>query len=497
MQAFVYFIDRTKYRFYMGYVKLAHYFRDFRMTKVINFNLLGLIALYLVIEVLFNYILFSQMSIHTSTSTIDDVEFYSKIVSGIGISLLLTKSLINNPTHNFQETFILFLAMLFIGIPSSIYIQKGIVKVIVDNSSDEERTSALLIAQASATIVPTYDDELKDIPFNKRQLFHIKPALVWGFDKKRLQDKEDSKKQFFVYGHACSVDSVTAYKDIYPINSQIDKGFFPYLNLLTYAENEQLHKKVIRKFNKCMTVSDEFVQSQKVLFEPIKQQMEPLFHDYNLKSSEYYDNLKRYPKYKAKIDAKWRESANETFGFKTNIQPALTREQFFKDRDVQKLITKRLGDNPNPYNPNFKQEAIKHPDFVFTAYNDAKKRLDKPVDNRPAIDEKTLEVQKKAYKSIVVPMVGLGFSVLFMYLNAMTLISLILSENSKRLGVWVSRLALPVFFLIPFLNIAGQYNITHTVVYGKDYLVQIIYFYEKLIIAMCNNLINPCEIPPP
>lgn len=487
---FVYFLDRTKYQLYMTYVKLAHYFRDFRMTKVTNFNLVSLIALYLVIEVLFNFMLFSQMSIHTSMNNIEEVEFYSKIISGIGISLLLTKRLINKPTYNTQETVILFVAMLFIGIPFSIVVQKGIVKGIVDYSSDEQRTSALLISQASAAIVPTYDDVNEDISFKTRQLFHIAPIFVSGFDKKHLQEVEDAKKQFFIYGHACSVDSIAAYKNIYPINNQIDKGFFPYLNLLSYAKNENLHKQIIKKYNQCMTVSDDFVQSQQVLLEPIKAQFGSLFGDYSAQSHEYYSKLRQYPKHKANIDAKWRESANETFGFKTRITPALSEKQFFEHPDTQKLIKKRLGDNPNPYSSNIKQEIKNHPDYVFMAYNEAKARLDKPLKDRPAISKEAMELQKKAYKAIVVPMVGLGFSVLFMYLNAITLISMIVSENSKTIGIWVSRLALPVFFLIPFLSSLAQFNIPKIIVYGKDYLIQVIYFYETLIIAMCNELMK-------
>jgi hypothetical protein len=68
--------------------KVKNWLKDyakFRLSDSINGYLLLFVMVYLLIELLYNYALFYQMSVNTSLLRIEDIETYSKVVSGIGI----------------------------------------------------------------------------------------------------------------------------------------------------------------------------------------------------------------------------------------------------------------------------------------------------------------------------------------------------------------------------------------------------------------------------
>ena len=130
-----------------------------KSSKRINGYLLALILLYVVIEIVFNYILVSEMTYSTTALDIQDLERNGKIITGFGIALLMSKSLLNHANLKFKLFIKYFAAFLGVGIGISFLLQTAIVNYVVGHASPKDQQRALLVSAAATTVVPFYDNE--------------------------------------------------------------------------------------------------------------------------------------------------------------------------------------------------------------------------------------------------------------------------------------------------------------------------------------------------
>ncbi|WP_296405946.1 hypothetical protein [Psychrobacter sp.] len=97
-------------------------------------------------------------------------------------------------------------------------------------------------------------------------------------------------------------------------------------------------------------------------------------------------------------------------------------------------------------------------------------------------EKPTLTTGKKSYKAVVMPMIALGFSVTFLVLNVISMISLIISDHSKQLSIWFQRIATVIFFIIPFLiSPTTPLTIPQSNSIFLEIVIKFLYFYQNIV----------------
>lgn len=283
--------------------------REFKLSERINFYLIILIFLYIIIEIMFNYKLFNAMAVYTTSSSIENIEFYGKIVSGIGIALLIAKIFVNDARISLRSTLLRFSFFLVIGIAISFFSQKRIVSYIVDNSTEKSQAGALLVSVASSSLIPYVNDKSEE----NKQPPHQTESKFFQFNdnyadlKKVLNDSplysQDEMTDFLKDAKKCSQKPVKVYAKLYPINNKVDKAFFAYTNLGNYEQNVTLHQKAIRAYTSCMNKNAIYYDNQIKNLVPLKQAYEDQYRYYLNSSGEYNDNMARRPYFKKRIQA--------------------------------------------------------------------------------------------------------------------------------------------------------------------------------------------------
>lgn len=316
--------------------KVKNWLKDyakFRLSDSINGYLLLFVMVYLFIELLYNYALFYQMSVNTSLLRIEDIETYSKVVSGIGIALLICKKIIDKNCVSLRRTIVIFLLSFLVGFGISYGLQKSAVSWILHRATPEDRNGALLISLANASITPVYDDKKLDKHFLKRQIDYIGLSSIFT-----PNDKDTVARQaFFDKGSMCSQTASKYYGKTHPIKNQIDKAFFGFVGLDDFKREEYTHKQVAKIYHLCMLDNHSYLQQQTELLDPIKSKLLPYYQDYAKASRKYYDSVPNYATYKTQVTNKWTEGISRKFGFASSILPNLSQTQFFNHSDVIKL----------------------------------------------------------------------------------------------------------------------------------------------------------------
>lgn len=227
-----------------------------KISRNINVFLLVLIFLYLIIELVFNYVLFTQMSVATSTVKIDVVETFAKIVSGIGIALFITKARSNFAGVTFMQTLRLFFISLLIGIPASFIIQKSVVNFLVWQADDDTKLSALLTAQAAATIVPVIDNRYDNGFFDYDELIEVKDVSTsagYLYAVAKSGSVTQAHDDYLSQAQLCTQNEIKPiYQDIYSLDNRLSKGLFSFVMLDRMPQYENLHLQAIKSFHLCM-----------------------------------------------------------------------------------------------------------------------------------------------------------------------------------------------------------------------------------------------------
>lgn len=473
---------------------------NIKLSNRINIYLLIFIFIYIVVEVIFNFILVYQMSYSATALDIQNIERTGKLVTGIGIALLMCKSLLNHANFKFKfflKCFALFLAL---GITISFFLQTAIVNYVVSNATPEKQQRALLVTSATTTIVPFYDDksDKNHITLSDRLLFPLYKAINSDSQYPTIYTKYQRVKNFNKTSRNCSLVAVDNYAGHYPISKSLDKAFFSYSHLIATDAYEALHKKAITNYYSCLFEDDVLVGMYAEDLQVLKDKVAEFYQEYLDKSEEYNAKLKQHPRYKDTIDEKWQSRTTDTLGFETTLPPNLSFEAFVKHPDVKTYMAKnQVIMMPYPYADDMASELKNSlPDFVLAKYLMAKKEgiledeselVASEEDNKLSkithfFKEPSLTDGKKAYKAVMMPMVALGFSVTFLILNIISLLSLILSDNSKKISTWFQRIATMIFFVLPFilhpptpLIIPPNESMLLTI------MIKFLYFYQNIV----------------
>ncbi len=329
--------NKLSYSFYQISIWFKHY-RKFRLSDNINFYLVLIIFVYLIIEILFNYTLFYQMSVRTSAKRIEDIEFYSKVISGIGFALMYMKATMNFHWVSFRKTMIYLVLYSCLGFGLSYILQKAVVFGLVNTASFEQRNAALLMSQANMGLTPIYNDQLTNDTFVNRHIQYLQ-SLVMPTAKNQSLQKQQA---FFAHADKCSARVNKSYDKIYPIRTGVDKAFFSFVGLKDYKRHEATHKKISQAYYVCMLNHQDFLQTQIDLLSPMKVAIDKHYQSYAQASRDYKSKLPSYQDYKRQVDNKWDEKVREQFGADMSLPVGMSESAFYQHPTIAKLTKKNL-----------------------------------------------------------------------------------------------------------------------------------------------------------
>lgn len=447
----------------------------FPLSAIIFFILT---IIYIVFELVFNFTLIHQMSVQTTKETLDKVEIGGKVLAGIGIGLIFTKYYIDQYRH-FGEIIIgRFILCALCGILISFTLQTLVIKTVVYLGSEEDKAKSLLIAQLNNTITPIYQST------NSSGL---------------------TPNEYFAASKECR-DQGQGFK--LESDNTLDKVIFPY-QTLKQTFDEKKYIKIVTDYHKCLipkTVIEKLpkphlnkdvltkAQIKKELYTKYKE----MDNTYNQKVAEYKEaKSKRQLGFGQgrvvvkKIQEEWIKASKDLFGAESVVSPNLTQTQFYNHTDVKKKIDSLPSREvlEKQYQKARVDVFDRTLEDVIAPYTVQKELVEGVRSKTDFITKKSADYYQKmaddAYKSIVMPIIILFFSILFLLLNILSIFTFLVNRietqftdrriftklsNYLVVGVLIWLITIPVFKKSELEN--------------ANHFTNVVYFYEKILLGL-------------
>ena len=450
---------------------------------------IGISIIYIFLEIYFNLALVHEFSVESSTDSLNTIEFKGKLLTGLGIGLLILKNNIGAVEAEVNlEKMPLFLAGLGLaGIFFSFVLNYLLVNGIVAMGSNEDKAKALLITQLNNTIVPFYNN----------------PE-----DGKDGKDGKISKEEYFNASRLCIEQGYGA-----QVYNTLNKLSYSYQKLnKPFKEKEYLD--IATDFQKCLiqkTLStvfpdrsfDEIPDKNKIKEDLYKEyvKMDEKFNEavaeYNkLKNSknDYYGMKSR--RMAQKIKSEWKIASRKLFGSRSAVSPNLTKEKLYKHKDFISTV-KSFPDREyakKQYKLEIEHFHNRSIDKVFYSYeahrkyiNGIKERTDQ---FSPDETEDTAKQAKTAYKSIIIPQVILGLSIFFLILNIISLSMFILEiafNSTINIGNQYKSFSIIPSLIIITCVIFYPSVMNKTAIQNSKPVINTIYYYESLLLKLTSK----------
>lgn len=480
----------------------------------VNVVIMGILTLaYFIIEVLINYNIYYQLSASSSLMAIDSLEFWGKIVTGMGMALVLTRLTVVTPGMIDQKPYLsekvrspakVFRYLCIICIPFSFFLQHQIINKIVDSSTLDEQNRALLVATVQRTIVPYYDftntsSQAKVEPLKPHEKF------LYPFNRKADSAFNNVNKDYYMYQHyyrSAYKDCVPASREALGMTDGLDRAFFAYTALKTAPQNADIYKALVKDYYKCLLSNDRFLDTHTENVSYGKTMLVKIYEDFFVPGSVEWHDATRFSKQAA--DKEWRRRVNELFGFKTTIQPSVSTDDkerfsyFTKHSDVKRFYHEQAAESVKdiyPYEPRFseKKAAVimdslpksliptyldyKPSDSSETGYEMNKRPKSITTSNEPAPED----MGRAAYKAVVMPMVGIGLSAFFLMFNMVIFIfSAIKKPTSTKVAVVYLFAAIVLITVLPLVPIFDISN-SNTLIHGQTLKTKWLYHQQGLL----------------
>lgn len=480
--------------------------RNLSLPLISDIILFMIITIYCFLEYKFNLYLFQQMSVSTSRLAIDYVENLGRTLSGIGLALLAIKYKYNEikKTHGFVSTIQLLVGFVFalmVCIPLSFVAQTNIVKYIVNNSSPADRRDAILTASVNSTLIPYYSENNTNISFLEVYLLNQKIPQIKISHPHTISSYEESlekKEKYYSISRSCVAKIDNHQTQHFSSLDLVHRAFYS-LRLMSVGNSIRTElEEHITSYYKCL-IEDEDVWKQirkdSYIDSEIDETNKALKEQYNYyesKSKEYDSHMDkaRYKFQKDRIQEKWREGVEQTFGQGVYIKPGLSFEQFKHNKAVKNLVLKEnLRFTVYDSDEEIKRKFIENlPNNILLGYDyymkegDAYDKQQKLVEEYGVVDcnivkcyldtsyieeldfqlsaseqERTLreakiESGKQSYKAIVIPVVALVLSLFFLGTNLISIMTFIISLYSKKLALIASACLLSIYIFYPYVT---------------------------------------------
>ena len=475
---------------------------------------LGFLTLaYFIIEIVINYQIYNQLSVGSTFISIDVMEFWGKIITGLGMALVLTRLFFISASQMYQDskyekvprsTIKTFFFICIATIPASFLLQNWLINTIVDNSDAEERNKAVLVAATHNAVVPFYT--FTNTKYNASQLeLEWTEKLIYPFIKERevkVIDFREERKIEDIYASYNEIFRTAADKCVHigresmNLDDGLDRVFFSYSALSSGSANNELYKQVITEYYTCMFDNKKFRDAHTANV-PYKQALlNDMFWGYYWPGVDKWRSAKNSSLDHA--NRAWRKGADHYFGFKTTIKPlthANAYSEFLGHPDVRRYYNENAGPDAKglfPYDANYKENykaflISKLPEAVIPTYTDS----DTPVVGRrynlsykqmeDIPDEEIESAGKLAYKAVVMPIVALGLSAFFLIFNLVTVgYSITLRIMSKKSALILLLIVLFWFIIYPNVSVLNDYE-GQPLLNDQSTIIKTLYFNESIL----------------
>ena len=475
-----------------------------------NIAVLGLLSFaYFVVELIINYSIYQQLSHYSNLMAIDALEFWGKIVTGLGMALIITRFVsvrsAQGGSHESSPNLMkVFRNLCVICIPLSFFLQNQIINKIVESSTPDMQNRALLVANTQKTIVPYYDFSNTS---SSQSVVVLQPheKLLYPFNSKANSAFNNVHKDYYEYQHyyrianeGCLPDS----REALGMQSGVDRAFFAYAALKTAPQNAFKYKAAIKKHYECLFETRAFVRTHTKNMPYKRSVLVDMYEDHFVPGSIQWHEATRHSK--ASADRVWRASANDLFGFKTTIKPYASTDDdarllyFVNHPDVRRFYNKIGPDAESlyPYDDGFEEKQVafimknlleslmpNYSDYIASADSEGGYILaEVPIggaNDDPNVDPS--EAGKSAYKAVVMPMVAMGLSAFFLVFNVVLFVFSIIRRRVSSTAAALYLLAVVILSTIyPILPAVSSLN-DNILMHDQSLKAQWLYHQETML----------------
>ena len=441
-----------------------------------------LTLMYFIIELIVNVSIFSQLSSSSDFLMVKVMEFWGKIIAGLGMALIITRYHMERLKRlnlgHIAKIYKTFLFSSLITIPLSFAFQEGLIHYLVSKASDADKNKAILVAATHGTVVPFYAAQ------GKKDWHNLSPLQMTAYPASRwFTSRGDS----FRWSKEKEVESrspcITVSQSTLGVASDTDKVFFQYKAMLT-GVNEALYKEVIKAHYLCAFEDKRYftnrtagiISHTSMLWEAYHKVYDPAVEKYL-----HYTGRSLGRQKTKDADKRWREEMDSIYGFKTTIRPMssypkhegdpMGESYFYEHKDTRRFYAEQTGiTDLYPFDDNFVDQAKAKirdnlPGFMIPAYTSPTgERSEYP---KRLTDAQVAEHGDKAYKAIIMPIIALGLSGFFLILNIILMLNTaitrrIVKQNNPTVDYIVRHaflvVALAWFLLWPSLQKGEAYE---------------------------------------
>ncbi|WP_339343267.1 hypothetical protein [uncultured Psychrobacter sp.] len=475
--------------------------------------LIVLTLIYFVIELIINASVYGQLSGSSDMLMSEVMEFWGKIIAGLGIGLLITRyQLAKRTKQNYINTngyiYKTFLLICLATIPLSFVLQESLIHYVTSQASDEDRNKAILVSAAHNTMVPFY------VPSKHNDWHNLNPLDKLVYPASRFMTRRsywywESKGADMESSLPCSIASTASIG----ATNDTDKVFFAYKTMLTSID-EDFYKQVIKDHYLCAFEDERYFTNRTSGTLNKKDLLREAYR------TRYNPAVEKYTKYTAgkfgrktakKIaDDEWRKRMDEVYGFKTTIKPVplyhemkgiKPGESYFYDHpDTRRYYAEQTGiKDLYPIDEDFPVLARKKlkenlPDQIIPAYIST--TGERSEASKELTDEQIVEQGKKAYKAIVMPMIALGLSCFFLILNMILAINGVVDKFViKKLAGDASKSEKQYIERLDTLNIFNKPIFSDARVYKEYEFMRDNHFNKTLQRTVLKFMYNPIVYP--
>ncbi|MED6317677.1 MAG: hypothetical protein VYA60_10650 [Pseudomonadota bacterium] len=430
---------------------------------------------YFIAEVAINYSLYGQLAVKSNFFTVQSLEMWGKIITGIGAALLIVQTSTILRKSLKRTAIIQFFCLCIFTIPLSFYVQNMIIESIVDKADEKQLNNAILLTAVKSTLVPYY---------NYSHANYEVSMAVRDYDKITFPFRSkvditgypymENEKHFFALSDKCSQVSEKGFG----LEEDIDKALFSIKSLRSpNALDEAAYKGLIKDFYICLYEDEKYSAAHIREVNPntieAREKINLKYREYRDKSGDYSDGIRKANRLGGSralqsVERAWRQGVNRQLGFQTTIKPNLSYEEFVEHPDVKRAFFREAGkDVIYPFGAEWDEYLRKKvisevvealPDAALVGYVNQDGSVIEPEKDdtpefimiegvkhavaTPGVDPDYLkhgfptekDKGEEAYKAIVVPIIGLGLSAFFLVFNLILTGASWLSSYSKIMG---------------------------------------------------------------
>lgn len=422
------------------------------MFSLGDFVLVLLTSAYLLLELSFNARLLDVAGGAPNAADLEGVEFFGRILSGIGAALLIWKLA---HKHVRRDNYGLLMLCCLMVVPLVFVGQRLLIDYLVDRSDGEQRQRAVLVATlrvaAQQNVVQfrglDMDDETKASPAGKT-LLTVFPALFYGADKVHESVEKHLTDVVAGAAHAQIGGPQKAYNDFYlPVANEIRRmyndQYVPASNKFSAAEagakspDQAWHEYMSELENRRIDPYGANEMQRRVVIKRLRKSGVHVHDDFQLGDEEAFRAA--FPSTRRSFS----DRVSQALGFKSNLPPGLSFAQFASHKDIRSVALSRIKQR----RPDLAIQAA--PD-LNASEDDFNRRVYDPMVKdfvqqrvRALTGQAEMYVKDKAFaeqgreavRAMLVPPLALGLSLFFGLLNLVGLLASLVPTAIAQIAV--------------------------------------------------------------